>query len=334
MNLLCTSELDLQHGLVTSMLHVNNDLNNCRKMLRLHAYISEYQVNVAKMTTVLRPLGIINRTLGSLHANMKALPTESNNFQPDYAFIVTGFIIDVLFDALAAISLSEIDTTKAANQLKNWQCVYKDTLTLPSMKEHIYGSLSLCNAQRTELKDKFDIMQAMFAVLQSIAANNEECNHQLLTILGNVCSWFFSVNVAGADQEPSREPKQHSTLAQIFSVVMEYDLPGSHSDRLIENLFNHFFCDLHTSEYNLSDYEFFLEIANEQHQWLQDVNHSTMPETKPNYRIPHIPIDVFKLYFTRILMCKQDTDHLAEPCCLYPKRVRITITYLLYDVCF
>ena len=330
MNLLCTSELDLQHGLVTSMLHVNNDLNNCRKMLRLHAYISEHQVDVAKMTTILRPLGLLNRTLGSLHANVKALPAESNNFQPDYAFIVSGFIVDVLFDALAAISFTEIDTTKAASQLKNWQCAYKDTLTLPSMKEHIYRSLNLCmNSQGTGLKYRFDIMQAMFAVLQSTSDSSKECSDRQITFLGNVHSCF---NIAEADQKPSREPRQHCTLAQMFSIVMKYDLPGIHSERLIESLFSHFICDLHTSGYNQNDCEFFLQMANDQYQWLQEVNHSTMPATRSNYLISHISINLFKLYLTRILMCKQDTDQLAEPCGLYPIRVRMTFLYLACDI--
>ena len=320
MNLINDLKVDLQ----SNLFRIKDDVDHRNKMLQLHVYLSEYTIDIAKMTTILRSLRQISSKELIPFIDVHSIEEH------DIAFLVSKFVIDVLFHAL--------ESTKEIDQLKTWQQVYKDTMALPSLSALIYESIkfSTCIENR-RVEVTFDVMQTVFVILQSNSENTGENFADGLYVLADALSWLASINTEAAKNDSIDQ--KCSILASMISIAMKYvkdeDRSNSRNQRLLESLFNHFFCDIIAAKskngYYLSDCECFLQIANEQTQWLEGAILSGGEITKSTkYQVPKMPIHVFKFYLSRIMMCKKHTDLVTSPLGLRTDEVGFNT----YHTCF
>ena len=305
MNLSFTSE----NHLINSLFHISSKLSCAEKILHLHTYVSEHKVDIAKMATLLRPLGNFNAILTmDLQDELQC--------KPDYGLVVSGIVIDSLFGAL-------INCSHTPEEIGRWQLAYNDTLALPSLKDLIHRSMQcLSYTRQRDLRLKFDIMESSFTFLQSQLSITEDI-HAFASMHSDILSWVSSIYSRG-----KITTNGISVLAEIVNLAMKYirdeDVSRFNNLRLMERLFDHFFYDMNTEIpqcYTQSDCEFFLEIANTQFQWLEGITFQSV--TMSNCRVPSMSISVMKLYLSRILLCKLKTDTFAQPLGLYHEEVRI-----------
>ena len=93
--------------------------------------------------------------------------------------------------------------------------------------------------------------------------------------------------------------------------------------KVFDGLFSHFLCNVsrtdfpHVIKNEETDCLFFMELMNEQTQWMQVIESS---ESKKEFTVPKLSMNVCKLYLSRILV-SGSTKHFAAPLGLFNHKV-------------
>ena len=298
-----TAEISLQQDFINSLIHCN-DSNYIKNMIQLHT-----SAVFATISTILRPLGILYQTFSNSSISLQLL--SQNEPYNNFAFAVTSFVVNVLFEDLKICSQIDITSNDAFIKLKTWQKVYKDTMALPSLSAHMYTSLAYCKDEIrcADVKLKFDIVQTMFAVLQSNTQNSDGCYTMAFKILTDCINMYSSNHMAAVEDVSA--PEQYSMLATMVTIVLKNSTQGStncHIQLVMGGLFSHFFN--HAYSYHQGDCEFFFKMANQQYHWFFGTTLSAATSEIQN-EMPKISIGMFKHYLLRILMVQQ-TKHDAH----------------------
>lgn len=117
----------------------------------------------------------------------------------------------------------------------------------------------------------------------------------------------------------------HPDLAQIVKILAVHlkAKDTRFSQKIFDGLFSHFFCNVsqtdfpHVIKNEETDCRFFMELMNEQTQWMQVIESS---ESKKEFTVPKLSMNVCKLYLSRILV-SGSTNNVAAPLGLFNHKV-------------
>ena len=139
-------------------------LDIAERVVYLHAYIAVYQLNLAKVATILRSHAQIEK----IKPKKLSPPPPSPMKQFMYSINQTGstlsiqrlstFVISALFNALLGCMYGGAG---ALEQLKQWYRAYLDITTLPSLADSISAGLD-GSAEMEMARAQFNVMQTTF----------------------------------------------------------------------------------------------------------------------------------------------------------------------------
>ena len=121
--------------------------NVVQRLAVLHVYVNIHKLNLAKVVSILRPLEQIERAKAALPSLVSRIssPTQSLLEEVEGSENLLGhpealsvFVINTLFNAIAAIGMSCANTTdpqleeREAGQVKQWYMAYRDVVSIIS----------------------------------------------------------------------------------------------------------------------------------------------------------------------------------------------------------
>ena len=173
---LCLKSSSLKIGdIMKRLFQQNSDCCSRDKMIHIHAYIALYGQHIGNIATSLRPLEALDQlTPGILCAF--TLDTKQDGI---IHYQVTSFLINTLFNAFCLCTSPD-----AAEKLKKWYDVYKNVMAMPLVSKCIWDDFSTASSKevRLNLERKFNVMQAIFVVLQG----QPFCNGDVILIALNI----------------------------------------------------------------------------------------------------------------------------------------------------
>lgn len=156
----------------------NTDCCSRDKMVHIHAYIALYGQHLGNIATSLRPLEALDQLTTGILCEF-TLDTKQDGI---IHYQVTSFLINTLFNAFCLCT--SLSSPEAAEKLKKWYDVYKNVMAMPLVSKCIYDDFSTASSKevRLNLERKFNVMQAIFVVLQS----QPFCNDDIIVIALNI----------------------------------------------------------------------------------------------------------------------------------------------------
>ena len=148
------------------------------KIVYLHTYMAVYQLDLAKVATILRSLALLQRiktVSPEIYVLSPVPPSPTKQFlhsvsQSGSALSVQhlSIVINALFKALLGCLYAGLSQTGALEQLKQWYRAYLDIMNLPSLADNISVGLAMCDeaADMEQVRAQSNVMQAIFVALQ------------------------------------------------------------------------------------------------------------------------------------------------------------------------
>ena len=167
------------------------------KIVYLHTYMAVYQLDLAKVATILRSLALLQRiktVSPAILSTPPPPPTKHSVSQSGSALSdqhLSTFVINALFKALHGCLYAGLSQTGALEQLKQWYKAYLDIImTLPSLADIISAGLAMCDeaADMEQVRAQSNVMQATFAVLQC----KPDCDSEVLNVGQKVFRILFT----------------------------------------------------------------------------------------------------------------------------------------------
>ena len=160
------------------------------RIVNLHAYVAVYQLDLAKVATILRSLAHIAK-IKPVPSSVPFPPPPSPTKQFMYSFRQSGsalsmlstYVISSLFNALLGCCLAQAG---ALEQLKQWYRAYLDITTFPSLADISTGLEGSAEVELTIAQ--FNVMQVTFFVLQC----KPDCDGELLKMGQRVFCTLFT----------------------------------------------------------------------------------------------------------------------------------------------
>ena len=193
---LTSSESVIEKQIVQEVFGNLSTLDITERVVYLHAYIAVYQLNLAKVATILRSLAQIEK-IKPVSSNILSPPPPSPTKQFMYSIRQTGnalsiqqlstFVISALFNALLGCMYGGLPQAGALEQLKQWYRAYLDITTLPSLADSISAGLD-GSAEMELARAQFNVMQTTFFVLQC----KPDCDGEVLSMGQKVFCTLFT----------------------------------------------------------------------------------------------------------------------------------------------
>ena len=171
-------------------------LDITKRVVYLHAYVAVYQLDLAKVATILLSLAQIEK-IKPVSSNILSPPPPSSTKQFMYSIRQTGstlsiqqlstFVISALFNALLGCMYGGLPQAVALEQLKQWYRAYLDITTLPYLADSISAGLD-GSAEMELARAQFNVMQTTFFVLQC----KPDCDGKVLNMGQKVFCTLFT----------------------------------------------------------------------------------------------------------------------------------------------
>ena len=144
------------------------------RIVYLHTYMAVYQLDLAKVATILRSLSKLQTISPNILSPPPPSPTKHSVRQSGSALSIqhlSTYVVGALFKALLGCLYAGLP-----QQLKQWYKAYLEIMTLPSLVESISAGLSMQegDADMELVRAQLNIMQATFSVLQCKAVWDSE----------------------------------------------------------------------------------------------------------------------------------------------------------------
>ena len=193
---LTSSESVIEKQIVQEVFGNLSTLDITERVVYLHAYIAVYQLDLAKVATILRSLAQIEK-IKPVSSNILSPPPPSPTKQFMYSIRQTGsalsiqqlstFVISALFNALLGCMYGGLPQAGALEQLKQWYRAYLDITTLPSLADSISAGVD-GSAEMELARAQFNVMQTTFFVLQC----KPDCDGEVLNMGQKVFCTLFT----------------------------------------------------------------------------------------------------------------------------------------------
>lgn len=168
-------------GIMKRLFEQNVECSPRDKMVHIHAYFALYGQHLANIATSLRPLEALDQQItGSLCEF--TLDTKQDGI---IHYQVTSFLINTLFNFFCLCNSHT--SPEAAEKLEKWYEVYKNIMAMPLVSKCINDDFSTASSEvRLHLERKYNVMQAIFVVLQC----KPFCDDDLIEIAVNILNDF------------------------------------------------------------------------------------------------------------------------------------------------
>lgn len=291
-----------------------NTLGILNRIVYLHTYMAVYQLNLAKMATIVRSLSLLQKveTISSNRILSSLLPSSSKQLiysvhhsdrTLDIQYLST-IVVNILFKTLVDCMAG------SPEQLKQWYEAYLDIMTLPAFADICVGlaiQIKDANMSMKLMRAQLNVMQSTFSALQckqncdemltvgkkfffSLFSSHFKENGEVSACM-IVCMYFYCYSLQLKDKCPH--------LAEVCQVALNcFKTSSSENDRVnrfIEKIFSHFI-PVDSTNCSSDDFQWFLFYANSQRQWL-----SRASEISGGFTQEQMTIHIFKLYLSRIL---------------------------------
>ena len=169
------------------------------RIMYLHTYMAVYQLDLAKVATILCSLSKL-QTISSVSPNILSPPPPSPTKQFLYSVRQSGsglsiqhlstYVVGALFKALLGCLYAGLPQAGALEQLKQWYKAYLEIMTLLSLVESISAGLSMQegDADMELVRAQLNTMQTTFSVLQCKAV----CDSEVLNVGQKVFCTLFT----------------------------------------------------------------------------------------------------------------------------------------------